>query len=169
MTVSWGKQGIFAITVAVAGLCPAGAQNAQPTPTPQRAIDVPQPNTNIFKNLDAILWSALGAGQSPALPISFSSTFSRQPARSKYVVDEDRSADTWIGTAPAYDEIVVTAVGDVMLGTTFPDDSPLPPNDGAGLLDEVTPLLKRGDVVFGNLEGPLVDTGESAKCKGQRA
>jgi hypothetical protein len=71
---------------------------------------------------------------------------------------------------PAYDEIVVTAVGDVMLGTTFPDASggDLPPNDGAGLLDEVTPFLKRGDVVFGNLEGPLADSGVSAKCRGKR-
>lgn len=73
-------------------------------------------------------------------------------------------------TALPYDEIVVTAVGDVMLGTTFPDDSggDLPPNDGAGLLDEVTPILKRGDVVFGNLEGPLLDGGVSAKCRGKR-
>jgi hypothetical protein len=69
-----------------------------------------------------------------------------------------------------YDEIVVTAVGDVMLGTTFPDDSggDLPPQDGAGLLDEVTPILKHGDVVFGNLEGPMVDSGVSAKCRGKR-
>jgi hypothetical protein len=68
-----------------------------------------------------------------------------------------------------YDEIVVTAVGDVMLGTTFPDPSggDLPPKDGAGLLDEVTPILRRGHVVFGNLEGPLVDGGVSAKCRGK--
>jgi Bacterial capsule synthesis protein PGA_cap len=74
-------------------------------------------------------------------------------------------------TAPApaaYDEIVVTAVGDVMLGTTFPDESTLPPNDGADLLAEVAPFLRRGDVVFGNLEGPLVDGGVSAKCRGKR-
>ena len=71
-------------------------------------------------------------------------------------------------TPPAYDEIVVTAVGDVMLGTTFPADSPLPPNDGADLLREVTPLLKRGDVVLGNLEGPMFDgNGESPKCRGK--
>jgi len=70
----------------------------------------------------------------------------------------------------ASDEIVFTAVGDVMLGTTFPDASggDLPPKDGAGLLDEVTPFLKRGDVVFGNLEGPLADSGVSAKCRGKR-
>jgi hypothetical protein len=67
-------------------------------------------------------------------------------------------------------EIVVTAVGDVMLGTTFPDDNGdmLSPNDGADLLAEVTPILKRGDVVFGNLEGPLVDSGESLKCRGKK-
>jgi Bacterial capsule synthesis protein PGA_cap len=70
----------------------------------------------------------------------------------------------------AYDEIVVTAVGDVMLGTTFPDESggDLPPNDGVGLLDDVAPILKHGDVIFGNLEGPLVDGGVSAKCRGKR-
>lgn len=85
-----------------------------------------------------------------------------------------REGEIWLnGThnlEPAADEIVVTAVGDVMLGTTFPDasGSDLPPNDGAGLLDEVTPILKRGDVVFGNLEGPLVEGGVSAKCRGKR-
>jgi hypothetical protein len=66
------------------------------------------------------------------------------------------------------DEIVVTAVGDVMLGTTFPDESTLPPNDGTDLLTEVTPFLKRGDVVYGNLEGPIVDGGDSAKCRGKK-
>ena len=36
-------------------------------------------------------------------------------------------------------EIVVTAVGDVMLGTTFPDETGglLPPNDGVDLLQQV--------------------------------
>jgi hypothetical protein len=68
------------------------------------------------------------------------------------------------------DEIVFMAVGDVMLGTTFPDASggDLPPNDGANILQEVTPILKNGDITFGNLEGPLVDGGVSAKCRGKR-
>lgn len=65
-------------------------------------------------------------------------------------------------------DLVVTAVGDVMLGTTFPyETGGLPPNDGADILREVTPILKRGDVVFGNLEGPLTEGGTSAKCKGK--
>ena len=62
------------------------------------------------------------------------------------------------------------AVGDVMLGTTFPDvaGGDLPLNDGADILHEVAPILKTGDVTFGNLEGPLVDGGVSAKCRGKR-
>jgi hypothetical protein len=55
-----------------------------------------------------------------------------------------------------------------MLGTTFPDESALPPNDGADLLTEVAPFLKRGDVVYGNLEGPITDGGDSAKCRGKK-
>src|SRR5258708_33650072 len=73
-------------------------------------------------------------------------------------------------TQTAADGIVVSAVGDVMLGTTFPDSSggDLPPNDGADLLQEVTPVLKRADVTFGNLEGPLFEGGDSRKCRGKR-
>ena len=62
------------------------------------------------------------------------------------------------------DRIKVIAVGDVMLGSNFPDDSGLAPNDGADLLREVAPILRRGDIVFGNLEGPLVDSGVTKKC-----
>jgi Bacterial capsule synthesis protein PGA_cap len=77
-------------------------------------------------------------------------------------------SDASVPQLSSQDEITVTAVGDVMLGTTFPDESSLPPNDGAGLLAEVTPFLKRGDVVYGNLEGPIIDGGVSAKCRGKK-
>lgn len=76
--------------------------------------------------------------------------------------EQDRSNDPSTQQRP--DFIKVVAVGDVMLGSNFPDDSGLPPNDGADLLREVTPILQRGDVVFGNLEGPLVDDGKTKKC-----
>jgi hypothetical protein len=64
------------------------------------------------------------------------------------------------------DEIVFAAVGDIMLGSTFPDETgeSLPPNDGATLLAEVTPILAAADVAFGNLEGPMIDGGISDKC-----
>ncbi len=62
--------------------------------------------------------------------------------------------------------ITVAAVGDVMLGSSFPDETGglLPPDDAASLLAEVAPLLRAADVAFGNLEGPLVDAGTSEKC-----
>lgn len=41
----------------------------------------------------------------------------------------------------------------------------MPPNDGADLLKEVTPILSAADIAFGNLEGPMTDGGASAKCR----
>ncbi len=65
-------------------------------------------------------------------------------------------------------DLVFAAVGDVMLGSAFPDDSGLPPDDGAGLLAEAAPMLSRADVAFANLEGPLADSGVSEKCARSR-
>lgn len=70
--------------------------------------------------------------------------------------------------SPAPVEIVFAAVGDVMLGSAFPDDGGLPPDDGAGELAEVAPILSAADVAFGNLEGPLADGGTSEKCAHSR-
>src|SRR5262249_46237695 len=54
--------------------------------------------------------------------------------------------------------------GDLMLGSTFPPGSPLPPRDGADLLAEVTPILRGADLAFGNLEGPLFDGRDAPTC-----
>ena len=61
--------------------------------------------------------------------------------------------------------ITIAAVGDIMLGSPFPNDSRMPPNDGADLLKNVTPILSAADIAFGNLEGPITDNGMSSKCK----
>ena len=61
--------------------------------------------------------------------------------------------------------ITIAAVGDIMLASPYPDDTRMPPNDGAGMLDAVTPILSAADIAFGNMEGPIVDSGESEKCK----
>ena len=65
--------------------------------------------------------------------------------------------------------ITIAAVGDIMIGSTYPDASRLPPNDGSGLLDSFAPVLRDADLTFGNLEGPLLDGGASAKCPAHRA
>jgi len=74
-------------------------------------------------------------------------------------------AEDNVGTGPveSLPAIRVAAVGDVMMGTTFPEPI-LPPEDGATLFRSVAPLLAGHDVVFGNLEGPLTDVERSPKC-----
>ena len=60
--------------------------------------------------------------------------------------------------------ITIAAVGDIMLGSPFPNETRMPPNDGADLLKDVTPILSAADIAFGNMEGPIVDGGLSEKC-----
>ncbi len=66
-------------------------------------------------------------------------------------------------TAP--NGITIAAVGDIMLGTDYPDNV-LPDDDGVGFLAGITPILSAADITFGNLEGVLMDGGEAVKrCK----
>jgi len=64
--------------------------------------------------------------------------------------------------ARRYAPVRLAFVGDINLGTeTLPDG--VPPDSGRGLLDRARPSL-RGDLVVGNFEGVLADTGTSVKC-----
>ena len=58
--------------------------------------------------------------------------------------------------------LTVAAVGDMMLGTDYPENH-LPDDDGVSFLAEVAPVLKAADIAFGNLEGVLVDGGKPRK------
>jgi poly-gamma-glutamate capsule biosynthesis protein CapA/YwtB (metallophosphatase superfamily) len=60
--------------------------------------------------------------------------------------------------------VTIAAVGDIMLGSTSINDTFLPPNDGANILKEVTPVLSKADITFGNLEGPMLEGGKTEKC-----
>ena len=60
--------------------------------------------------------------------------------------------------------LTIAAVGDIMMGTTYPEDL-LPPDDGTGIFDNVQDELRGNDIVLGNLEGPLVDEGTTTKCR----
>lgn len=65
--------------------------------------------------------------------------------------------------------VSIAAVGDMMLGTDYPENH-LPDDDGVSFLQAVTPLLSSADITFGNLEGVLLDGGEPAKvCKNPSA
>ncbi|WNG32183.1 CapA family protein [Archangium violaceum] len=65
---------------------------------------------------------------------------------------------------PSDARVRIRAVGDVMLGTDFPEGL-LPPDDGVASLAAVAPLLRDADLTFVNLEGPLCDNGETKKCR----
>ena len=54
------------------------------------------------------------------------------------------------------DTVKIIAVGDIMLGTTYPDSSFLPRNSHA-LFTPLMPYLHDADLRFGNLEGVLTD------------
>ena len=72
-------------------------------------------------------------------------------------------------TKPAAGEITIAAVGDMMLGTDYPENH-LPDDDGVAFLLDVTPVLSAADLTFGNLEGVLQDGGVPRKvCKNPAA
>ena len=58
--------------------------------------------------------------------------------------------------------ITIAAVGDMMIGTDYPENH-LPDDDGVSFLAELTPTLSAADLAVGNLEGVLVDGGEPGK------
>lgn len=64
--------------------------------------------------------------------------------------------------AQTADTLTIIGVGDVMMGTSYPEDK-LPPNDGDFLMRAVEPVLRDADVTFGNLEGTLLDEGGTPK------
>lgn len=69
-------------------------------------------------------------------------------------------------TVPSHhDSLCVAAVGDIMMGTSYPDSSSLPPDSGRNSFRAAAAELKTADVVFGNLEGALLDTGAPAHFK----
>lgn len=59
-------------------------------------------------------------------------------------------------------EYSIMMMGDIMPGTQYPQDY-ITPDDGKSLFENVTPILKRGNFVVGNLEGTLVDNSPTAQ------
>ena len=61
------------------------------------------------------------------------------------------------------DTVTTIGVGDIMIGTNFPDSSYLPPDSGRQILAGVKPYLMDADLTFGNLEGVLLDSAGTQK------
>ncbi len=64
-------------------------------------------------------------------------------------------------------QVKIVAVGDIMLGTAYPNRNDLPSKGENHLLDSLSKYLSDGNVTFGNLEGALTDNLSQAKnCGG---
>ena len=63
--------------------------------------------------------------------------------------------------------ITITAVGDIMMGTSFPSPRYLPPqNNPRRLIENLIDTLRSSDITFGNLEGSFLNDGEAfKKCR----
>lgn len=61
------------------------------------------------------------------------------------------------------DTVSIIGVGDIMMGTNFPEDHYLPPNQGRDLLSDVDSILQSADITFGNLEGVILNEGGDPK------
>jgi hypothetical protein len=85
-----------------------------------------------------------------------------EPPETQPVVREPPQSPPPADVVRARQRITIAAVGDMMLGTDYPENH-LPDDDGVGFLAAVTPVLSSADLTFGNLEGVLVDGGEPGK------
>ena len=64
------------------------------------------------------------------------------------------------------DTVSIIGVGDMMIGTNYPDEKYLPPDSGKFVLSYTVDILSSSDLTFGNLEGVILNEGGSPKnCK----
>ena len=109
-------------------------------------------------NLAPILLSALAVGFSPLTASCTGGSAITLKEAGNHFAEKQEPART-------KENVSIAAVGDIMLGSPFPNESRMPPGDGVNLLDPVAEILKSADIAFGNLEGPLADGGASTKCR----
>jgi hypothetical protein len=88
------------------------------------------------------------------------------PLTESLVITADTLAISVDSLFTKQDTITVIGVGDIMMGTNYPDESRLPPNGGAFLMSHVDSILSNANLTFGNLEGVLLNEGGTPKtCK----
>jgi hypothetical protein len=76
--------------------------------------------------------------------------------------DAESIIDTTLLPVQSDPVITIAAVGDIMMGSTYPTPI-LPTNDGKELFDMVKAELTKCDIAIGNLEAPFGDSGKLAK------
>lgn len=89
------------------------------------------------------------------LPLLFVCSFLFSRAQILDSLHTDSLINEATGILPAKDTLKLrfVAVGDIMLGTNYPETYYLPPYDGKFLLDSVKTYLRESTLSFGNMEG----------------
>jgi poly-gamma-glutamate capsule biosynthesis protein CapA/YwtB (metallophosphatase superfamily) len=93
---------------------------------------------------------------------SMGSELSENPVAEEIKPLELKSIDTVV--IPKEDTITIAAVGDIMMGTDYPNTKTLPPKDGNTLFKDVQQYLEPFDLTFGNLEGVMGRGGVAKTC-----
>jgi len=92
---------------------------------------------------------------------------SQQPKDTVQIVLKDTiktQEEVTINTYPTpADTISIIGVGDIMIGTNFPNEGYLPPDSGKYMLSSVAHVLRDADLTFGNQEGVILNEGGEAK------
>jgi poly-gamma-glutamate capsule biosynthesis protein CapA/YwtB (metallophosphatase superfamily) len=105
--------------------------------------------------------------------VSFLFFSCNQTAQSKSINDTSltsnkinaKLSDTTINKTLKNQYIDIVAVGDIMLGTNFPDITTLP-SDANSLLKPADSLLRNASITFGNAEGVFLNEGGQSKGSG---
>ncbi len=84
--------------------------------------------------------------------------------KKKIIINKSKKTDSeqFLKSKPK-DSISIIGVGDMMLGTNFPSESYLPPEDGKNILTPVKSIIEDADISFGNLEGAILSGSGKAK------
>ncbi|MEQ8364241.1 MAG: CapA family protein [Cyclobacteriaceae bacterium] len=61
------------------------------------------------------------------------------------------------------DTLTFIGVGDIMMGTNYPNENRLPPDNAKALMANVKHILQDADITMGNLEGVLLNEGGTPK------
>jgi len=77
------------------------------------------------------------------------------------------TSDNYTDTLLTRNSVIITGVGDIMLGTSYPSLRYLPPqNNPERLIEGLIDTLRSSDITFGNLEGTFLNDGEPfKKCR----
>jgi hypothetical protein len=100
----------------------------------------------------------------------FTAFHSCQPYKSESGDAQPKQASTvkpHVDTSSARiaNSVTIAAVGDIMLGTSYPNSGTLPADSAKYAFTMVEEHLKNADLTFGNLEGTLLDNGKPAAYK----